>query len=116
MWPGRFHVDKLSSAHVYIRLPEGQTIEDIAEALLEDCAQLVKQNSIEGCKHAVSVVYTPWSNLKKTSDMAPGQVSFHDRKKVRTCPRAAPPQPHVGSKFAPALAAVSRAVLLMALA
>jgi len=78
-----FHVDKLSSAHVYIRLPEGQTIEDIAEALLEDCAQLVKQNSIEGCKHAVSVVYTPWSNLKKTSDMAPGQVSFHDRKKVK---------------------------------
>ena len=61
---------------------QGHTIEDISEELLTDCAQLVKQNSIEGCKHAVSVVYTPWSNLKKTADMAPGQVSFHNRKLV----------------------------------
>lgn len=44
----RFHVDKLSSAHVYVRLPEGQTWDDITEELLEDCCQLVKANSIEG--------------------------------------------------------------------
>ena len=30
----------------------------------------------------MSVVYTPWANLKKTADMAPGQVGFHDRKQV----------------------------------
>lgn len=29
------------------------------------------------------VVYTPWSNLKKTGDMAVGQVSFHNHKLVR---------------------------------
>ncbi len=43
-----FHVDNLSSAHVYLRLPEGVTIEEIPEDTLEDCAQLVKQNSIQG--------------------------------------------------------------------
>ena len=44
----RFHVDKMSSAHVYVRLHKGQTIDDINEGLLEDCAQLVKANSIQG--------------------------------------------------------------------
>jgi hypothetical protein len=44
----RFHVDKLSSAHVYLRLQKGQTIESITPELLEDCAQLVKANSIQG--------------------------------------------------------------------
>lgn len=43
-----FHVDKMSSAHVYVRLHKGQTIDDISEGLLEDCAQLVKANSIQG--------------------------------------------------------------------
>ena len=42
-----FHVDKLSSAHVYLRLPESITSWDaIPDALLVDCAQLVKANSI----------------------------------------------------------------------
>ena len=52
-WPQDvwFHVDKLSSAHVYLRMPESITSWDaIPEALLEDCAQLVKANSIEGAK------------------------------------------------------------------
>lgn len=44
----RFHVDKVSSAHVYVRMHRGQTIDDISEGLLEDCAQLVKANSIQG--------------------------------------------------------------------
>jgi hypothetical protein len=44
----RFHVDKFSSAHVYLRLPEGQTMDQIPPAVLEDCCQLVKANSIEG--------------------------------------------------------------------
>ena len=49
-WPQDvwFHVDKLSSAHVYLRMPEGMTWDTIPEPLLIDCAQLVKANSIEG--------------------------------------------------------------------
>ncbi|KAF8667006.1 hypothetical protein HU200_053177 [Digitaria exilis] len=43
-----FHVDKMSSAHVYVRLNKGQTMDDMSEGLLEDCAQLVKANSIQG--------------------------------------------------------------------
>lgn len=46
--PPQFHVDNLSSAHVYVRLPEGESWEDMPKPLLEDCAQLTKANSIEG--------------------------------------------------------------------
>ncbi|CAK5284475.1 unnamed protein product [Mycena citricolor] len=78
-----FHVDKLSSAHVYIRLPEDGSItwEAIPQNLLIDCAQLVKANSIEGksavgaetisdhCdpgnkKDNLTIIYTPADNLK----------------------------------------------------
>jgi hypothetical protein len=45
-----FHVDDLSSAHVYLRLKPGQTMDDIPPAVLEDCGALVKANSIQGCK------------------------------------------------------------------
>ncbi|KAJ7465031.1 cytoplasmic protein [Mycena latifolia] len=81
-----FHVDKLSSAHVYLRLPEdaSMTWDAIPEALLKDCAQLVKANSIEGNKKDnLTIIYTPADNLKKTGDMAVGQVSFHSDKKVK---------------------------------
>lgn len=47
---GQFHVDNLSSAHVYMRLRDGETWDDIPKPLLEDCAQLTKANSIEGEK------------------------------------------------------------------
>ncbi|CDQ63375.1 unnamed protein product [Oncorhynchus mykiss] len=49
-WPEDiwFHVDKLSSAHVYLRMPKGLTIEDIPKEVLIDCVQLVKNNSIQG--------------------------------------------------------------------
>ncbi|XP_062101708.1 uncharacterized protein LOC133807405 [Humulus lupulus] len=80
-----FHVDKMSSAHVYVRLHKGQTIDDISEGLLEDCAQLVKANSIQGNKvNNIEVVYTPWSNLKKTPSMDIGQVGFYNSKMVRS--------------------------------
>ncbi|KXJ13217.1 coiled-coil domain-containing protein 25 [Exaiptasia diaphana] len=80
-----FHVDKLSSAHVYIRMPKGKTIDEIPEEVLTDCAQLVKANSIQGNKmNNISVVYTPWANLKKTADMDVGQVGFHSDKEVKT--------------------------------
>ena len=77
-------MDKLSSAHVYVRLEPGQTWDDIPAAVVEDCAQLVKANSIEGNKrNNITVIYTPWDNLKKTPGMETGQVTFHNQKKVR---------------------------------
>ncbi|XP_053981648.1 coiled-coil domain-containing protein 25 isoform X7 [Hylaeus anthracinus] len=84
-WPEDvwFHVDKYSSAHVYLRLHPGQTIDDIPSTVLEDAAQLVKANSIDGNKiNDVDVVYTMWSNLKKTQGMEVGQVGFHKDKDV----------------------------------
>jgi len=80
-----FHVDKLSSAHVYLRLPPSvSSWENIPQALLIDCGQLVKANSIEGNKKDdITIIYTPWDNLKKTGDMATGQVSFHQDKRVK---------------------------------
>lgn len=65
----------LSSAHVYLRLPSGHSMSDISQETLDDCIQLVKANSITGNKtNNIDVVYTPWSNLKKTASMEVGQV------------------------------------------
>ena len=78
----RFHVEDLSSAHVYLRLPLGKTMDDIPALILEDCAQLVKANSIQGNKiNNVDIVYTPHTNLKKLLSMEVGQVeaSFERR-------------------------------------
>ena len=99
MW---FHADKLSSAHIYLRMKEGESWESIDERILTDCAQLTKANSIEGetlffrksrililisstgnKKDNVTIIYTPWSNLKKDGSMAVGQVGFKDPRKVR---------------------------------
>ncbi|KAG5883055.1 hypothetical protein JTB14_010443 [Gonioctena quinquepunctata] len=85
-WPEDvwFHVDKVSSAHVYLRLRPGQAIDDIPSAVLEDAAQLVKANSIMGNKmNDIDIVYTMWANLKKTPGMEVGQVGFHKEKEVR---------------------------------
>ncbi|KAB0797553.1 hypothetical protein PPYR_09561 [Photinus pyralis] len=85
-WPEDvwFHVDKVSSAHVYLRLKSGQTIDDIPTNVLEDAAQLVKANSIQGNKmNDIEVVYTMWVNLKKTAAMEIGQIGFHKEKEVR---------------------------------
>ncbi|WFD35917.1 hypothetical protein MCUN1_002786 [Malassezia cuniculi] len=79
-----FHVDKLSSAHVYLRLPDGVEWTNIPAALLDDCAQLVKANSIEGNKkNNITVIYTPSSNVKTSGDMAVGSVVFHNDQKVK---------------------------------
>ncbi|CAH0485849.1 unnamed protein product [Peronospora farinosa] len=80
-----FHVNDLSSAHVYLRLPLGQTkVDDVSETCLEECAQLVKENSIEGNKKkSISVCYTRWRNLKKTPSMEVGQVGFNHPERVR---------------------------------
>lgn len=69
---------------MYVRLEPGQTWDDIPEAVVDDCAQLVKANSIEGNKrNNLTIIYTPWDNLKKTQGMETGQVTFHNHKKVR---------------------------------
>ncbi|KAF2838840.1 DUF814-domain-containing protein [Patellaria atrata CBS 101060] len=79
-----FHVDNLSSAHIYVRLREGEKWDKIPTDLLTDCAQLTKANSIEGNKKDnITVIYTPWSNLKKDGGMAVGQVGFKDPKLVK---------------------------------
>ncbi|KEZ45432.1 hypothetical protein SAPIO_CDS1731 [Scedosporium apiospermum] len=79
-----FHVDNLSSAHVYLRMQSHQTWDSLPQALLTDLAQLTKANSIEGNKKDnVTVIYTPWANLRKDGSMDVGQVSFHDQKKVK---------------------------------
>ena len=60
------------------------TIDDIPEDTLEECAQLVKANSIVGSKqNNISVVYTPWDNLMKKSSMDVGQVGFYHDKRVK---------------------------------
>jgi len=90
-WPEDvwFHVDRESSAHVYIRLERGahktgeNWYKNIHPLIVEDCCQLVKANSIKGNKQDnVSVVFTPASNLKKTNGMEVGQVGFHNQNNV----------------------------------
>mmetsp|Transcript_8350 Transcript_8350/g.19666 ORF Transcript_8350/g.19666 Transcript_8350/m.19666 type:complete len:233 (+) Transcript_8350:3-701(+) len=92
-----FHVDKLSSAHVYLRLPAGSVdlfnvkdkaaaqqkmrdaLDSVPEEIIQEMCQLTKHNSIEGCKLAeADVVYTPYLNLKKEERMEVGQVGFKD--------------------------------------
>eukprot|EP00928_Gymnodinium_smaydae_P061790 TRINITY_DN45791_c0_g1_i1.p1 TRINITY_DN45791_c0_g1~~TRINITY_DN45791_c0_g1_i1.p1 ORF type:complete len:233 (+),score=88.34 TRINITY_DN45791_c0_g1_i1:68-766(+) len=98
-WPEDlwFHVDKLSSAHVYLRLPPGSVdlsgikdkeaakqklmdaMNSVPEEIKNEMAQLVKENSIEGCKaSSCDIVYTPFLNLKKEDRMDAGQVGFKD--------------------------------------
>lgn len=79
---------------------EGDTWDAIPEDLLTDCAQLTKANSIEGLitsqpskyslltgtgnkKDNVTIIYTPWSNLKKDGSMAVGQVGFKNPRLVK---------------------------------
>ncbi|KAH3741889.1 coiled-coil domain-containing protein 25-like [Dreissena polymorpha] len=79
-----FHVDKVSSAHVYLRLHPGETLDDVPQIVIDECAQLVKANSISGNKmNNVDVVYTMWDNLKKTGGMDVGQVGFNKSREVR---------------------------------
>jgi hypothetical protein len=79
-----FHVDKLSSPHVYLRMSEGMKWDAIPTAVLEHLGQLTKAGSIEGNKKKnITIIYTPASNLKKQGDMSIGSVSFHNDRLVR---------------------------------
>jgi hypothetical protein len=92
-----FHVDEVSSAHVYLRFPSGGdggggggpvwSIDTIPRGTLDDCMQLVKANSISGTKmKTVAVIYTFVSNLRKDQRMDTGTVGFHDERTVRRVP------------------------------
>jgi hypothetical protein len=74
-----FHVEGISSAHVYLRLAEGVEWDQIPPVVMKYCCQLVKNNSIEGCKKKeVWIIYTPFPNLHKDENtMQTGAVSFH---------------------------------------
>jgi len=102
-----FHVDKLSSAHVYLRIPmeewrqlmviaypphgipnkshggiktltEADYRSVVPEQIIKEMCILVKGNSIEGSKaNNVDVIWTPFINIKKELDMATGSVSYH---------------------------------------
>jgi len=86
-----FHVEGLSSAHLYLRPPEPKLpgdisldIDSIPDDVMEEICQATKYNSIAGCKQDhVDIVYTPWYNLKKEAGFAPGQVTFHKDSLVR---------------------------------
>ncbi len=79
-----FHVDSLSSAHVYLRLQGDWTFDNIPQAVLIECCQVVKANSIEGNKkNNIKVVYTPCNNLKKEQGHDVGQVTFHTTKLLK---------------------------------
>jgi len=98
-WPEDvwFHVDKYSSAHIYLRLPDGsvdlsnikdkaaakeklkEALSSIPEEIVNEMCQLTKANSIEGCKLSqVDIVYTPFLNLKKEEHMDTGTVGFKE--------------------------------------
>lgn len=80
-----FHVDGISSAHVYLRLPSNEyNLDNIPKQVLEECLQIVKHNSIEGCKlKEAKVCYTPWENLLKTNDMEVGAIGHKNKKDMR---------------------------------
>jgi hypothetical protein len=74
-------VDKVSSAHVYLRLKKGETIHTISEALLEDCAQLVKAHSIQGACSissdlSLSLCLSPWEKNQKQNTVCPALQGF----------------------------------------
>ncbi|CCK70478.1 Jlp2p KNAG_0E02170 [Huiozyma naganishii CBS 8797] len=73
-----FHVDKYSSGHVYLKLQnDKQTLGDVPRAVVSDCLQLCKSESIQGNKlDQCTIVITPWTNLRKSGYMKPGEVSF----------------------------------------
>ena len=55
----------LRTIKVYMRLDEDMAITDISDDDLEDAAQLVKANSIQGCKLSdVAIVVRLWTLLE----------------------------------------------------
>jgi len=96
-WPEDlfFHVDDLSSAHIYLRTPftydlsilknsdDLLKLHPIPDKVIQECLQLCKYNSIEGNKKSqVDMIITPWFNLRKSMDMDVGTIGFTNEKLV----------------------------------
>lgn len=84
-----FHVDKHSSAHLYLQLSDEQQsvkFEDLVlpEALLAQIGQLTKANSIKANKlNNISIIYTPVDNLRSDGSLDTGTVTFVNPQKLR---------------------------------
>lgn len=84
-----FHVDKHSSAHLYLQLSEEQQsvkFEDLVlpEALLTQIAQLTKANSIKALKlNNITIIFTPVDNLRSDGLLDTGTVTFVNPQKLR---------------------------------
>lgn len=84
-----FHVDKHSSAHLYIQLSaeeQSKKFEDLKlnEDLLTQIGQLTKANSIKASKlNNISIIYTPVDNLRSDGSMDIGTVTFVNPQKVK---------------------------------
>ena len=74
----RFHVDKLSSAHVYLRCPKGTDFDSIPKDVLDDCCQLVKANSIQGNFFTLAVE-------RPSVIVAFGKFTAHGHTSKQTC-------------------------------
>jgi hypothetical protein len=67
-----------------LRRQIGESIDDVNPEVIAEMCQLVKNNSIEGSKASkVDIIYTEFSNLRKTQTMETGAVTFFEQKLVR---------------------------------
>lgn len=84
-----FHVDKHSSAHIYLQLSDEQQCEKfedliLPQALLDQIGQLTKANSIKANKlNNISIIYTPVDNLRSDGSLDTGTVTFVNPQKLR---------------------------------
>ncbi|CUS22858.1 LAQU0S07e01706g1_1 [Lachancea quebecensis] len=80
-----FHADKYSSGHVYLKLLNCESdLRDVPKEIVRDCLQLCKSKSIQGNKlPQCTMLATPWTNLRKSGYMKPGEVSFKSTRKIQ---------------------------------
>ncbi|KAF4634970.1 hypothetical protein G7Y89_g3130 [Cudoniella acicularis] len=70
------------SAFIYVGKDKVEN-EDLIKFGLEEDVWFHADKLSRNKKDNVTIIYTPWSNLKKDGSMAVGQVSFKDNKKVK---------------------------------
>lgn len=84
-----FHVDKHSSAHLYLQLDAQQQAINfndlkLEEDLLTQIGQLTKANSIKANKlNNITIIYTPVDNLRTDGSMDTGTVTFVNPQKLK---------------------------------
>ncbi|OBA21162.1 hypothetical protein METBIDRAFT_41978 [Metschnikowia bicuspidata var. bicuspidata NRRL YB-4993] len=84
-----FHVDKHSSAHLYLQLSQEQQLTKFEDLqvdadLLQQIAQLTKANSIKANKlNNITIIYTPVDNLRSDGLMDTGTVTFVNPQKIK---------------------------------